>query len=263
LQQIGQVCSDRLGIGLTNICTYWRVKKRRCKFCSIGLNIGTEEARKPLDHIVDVVDAALSDPVAPAKHVLLGGGTPDGPDAGAILIADATRAIRTRWARVPIYAMLAPPDDLGYIDLLADAGVDEIAINIELFDPVAASHFTPGKWAKFGRNGYLRSLDRAVTRFGPVNTRSIMVVGLESMRSTLEGVEELASRGVMPILSPFRPMVGTELEHRSRWSAEALWEVCERATELAANHGVPLGPTCIACQSNSLTRPGSGHYRFY
>jgi hypothetical protein len=262
LARIGQVCSDRLGIGLTNVCAYWRSSARRCKFCSIGLNVATEEARKPIEHIVEVVDAAYSDPTASARHLLLGGGTPEGPDAGAELIAAAAAAVKARWDR-PIYAMLAPPDDLAYIDLLAESGVDEVAINIELFDPGAAAHYTPGKWRKFGHAGYLRALERAVEVFGPVHSRSIMVVGLEPPEATLRGVEALVSRGVMPILSPFRPMVRTELEHHPRMSADALWAVCEEAHEIAASYDMPLGPTCVACQSNSLTVPGDRRYRFY
>ena len=262
LTRVGQVCSDRLGIGMTNVCTFWRSRSRRCKFCSIGLNVATEEANKPVEHILAVVDAAYGDSAAPPRHILLGGGTPEGPDAGAIAIAKAARAIKARWDR-PIYAMLAPPDELSYIDLLSEAGVDEVAINIELFDAVAAAHYTPGKWAKYGHGGYLRALEHAVEVFGPVHARSIMVVGLEPPETTLRGVDALASRGVMPILSPFRPMVGTELEHHPRMSADELWELCLAADEIAQSHGVPLGPTCIACQSNSLTVPGDSRYRYY
>lgn len=252
LRRLGQLCSDRLGIGLTNICTFWRTRSKRCKFCSIGLNVRSEQSAKSLQQIVDVAAAAFSDPVAAARHVLLGGGTPEGPDAGAGAIASAAEALKERWDH-PIYAMLAPPEDLAWLDELQRCGVDEIGINIELWSERAAERFVPGKHAAIGRARYLRTLERAVDLFGPVNTRSIMVVGLEPFASTIAGVEELARRGVMPILSPLRPLAGTQLEHHPPLAADALERLTDAAAEVAARHGMPLGPTCLACQANTLT----------
>ena len=97
LSSIGQLCGDRLGIGLTNDCIYWRNPSERCKFCSIGLNLKTETRRKTFDDILEVVDAALNDSISPARHILLGGGTPVGPDAGALVVAEIAQAIRSRW----------------------------------------------------------------------------------------------------------------------------------------------------------------------
>jgi hypothetical protein len=262
LHRVGQLCSDRLGIGLTNVCTYWRSESKRCGFCSIGLNVATENGSKRLAQMVEAAGAAYADPVAPARHLLLGGGTPDGPDAGAIAIAAAARAIKERWPQ-PIYAMLAPPADLGYLELLRESGVDEIGMNVEIFDADAAERFIPGKHAAIPLERYLTALERAVELFGPVNTRSITVVGLERAETTLAGVDMLASRGVLPILSPFRPLAGTRLENHARLSSDALWDLAVQATDVAAASDMPLGPTCIACQSNTLTLPGHPLYRFY
>lgn len=262
LSRVAQLCSDRLGVGMTNICSFWRSRSRRCKYCSIGLNVRDEESNKRLDQILEATAAALEDPVAPARHVLLGGGTPEGPDAGAAAIARTAAAMKERWD-VSIYAMIAPPSDLSYLDLLRSAGVDEIGLNVELFDREAAARYLPGKNAAIGLDASLHALEHAVEVFGPVSTRSIAIVGLEDEDSTVAGAETLASMGVMPILSPFRPLVGTELEHHPRFSGEKLWRVTEAAAEAAARHDMPLGPTCIPCQSNTLTMPGRPEYRDY
>lgn len=273
LRQVGQVCSDRLGVGLTNGCVYWARAQTRCQFCSIGLNVrnGNEIGRKPLPAVLEVVDAALSDPVAPAAHVLLGGGTPPGPDAGAIGIAHATRAIKARWPHVPVYAMISPPAEPHYIQELVDAGVDELGINIEVFSDVAGERYLPAK-RSLGLSTYLRMLEVAVAafaaRFGHGDAqvgrvRSIMIVGLESAQDTLHGVEALASRGVMPILTPLRPMRGTPLERHPQWPAEALWDLTQEAASVADRYGLPLGPTCIPCQANTLNVPGHPAYRAY
>lgn len=262
LSRFGQLCADRLGIGITNNCFYWRTADRRCKFCSIGLNLKSEQRDKDTDQIVEVANAAFSDPIAPARHLLLGGGTPDGPDQGASRIADAARAIKARWDR-SIYAMIVPPEEDRYIDLLKESGVDELGMNIELYDQRVAAEIIPGKHNLVGLDRYLSALEHAVDVFGPINTRSIMVVGLEDPDATLRGVERLASMGVMPILSPFRPMAGTELEHHPRLTADQLWDITQAATEVAGRYGMPLGPVCIPCQENTLNLPGHDAYRYY
>ncbi len=272
LSQLGQVCSDRLGIGLTNGCTYW-APVSRCRFCSIGLNVrtGHEAGHKTTDDVVDVAEAALSDPALPATHVLLGGGTPAGPDAGAVAFADAARALKRRWPRVPVYVMIAPPRDRSYVEMLVEAGVDEIGINLEVWSDEAGQRYLPGKRAP-GLDHYLAMLEAVVDAFAKVTgragpdigrTRSIMIVGLESASDTLRGVEALASRGVMPILTPFRPMVGTDMERHPRWTGPALWDLTVAADEAARRYGMPLGPTCVPCQANTLNVPGHPAYRVY
>jgi radical SAM protein (TIGR04043 family) len=263
-ERIGQLCSDRVGIGLTNGCVYWDSHSDRCRFCSIGLNVrrAGEVRTKPAEQIVDVVDAAFRDPI-PARHVLLGGGTPAGPDAGGEAMSAVASVLKERWPDRSIYAMVTPPRDLSTLDRMRDSGVDEIGMNVEVFTDTAAARFTPGKHRDIGLQGYLKALEHAVGVFGPINTRSITVVGLEPADETIRGVRSLASLGVMPILSPFRPLRGTDLEHHPRPRPEELWDLTVAAATAADEYGIPLGPTCIACQSNTLTVPGHSAYRFY
>lgn len=262
LHRIAQLCSDRVGVGLTNICAFYRSMKDRCGFCSIGGNVGQEQARKDLADVVAAVVAAVEDPIAPARHVLLGGGTFDREDGSAPEIAEAATAIKSV-CDVPIYAMITPPRDLGLLRALADAGVDELGMNIEVFGEHAARRHIPGKQRSIGHERYWAALEAAVEIFGPVNTRSITVVGLEPPDTTVRGVERLAALGVLPILSPLRPLAGTALESQPRSTAAQLADLQERCAEAAAAYDVPLGPTCIACQSNTLTVPGHSAYRLY
>jgi Radical SAM superfamily len=262
MSRLGQLCSDRIGIGLTNACTYYRSASQRCRFCSIGRNGRDEDPHKETDDIVATVMAAIEDPVAPARHVLLGGGTPEGADSGAVRIAEVAAAIRQR-SQVSIYAMLVPPRDFGYLDLLADAGVDEVGLNIEVFEEESARRYIPGKHAAAGLDLYRRALEHCVGRFGPLNTRSITVVGLDSEAATVRGVGELAAMGVLPILSPLRRLAGTQLENHEVPDQAALWRLTLAAAEAADASGVPLGPLCIGCQANTLTVPGDPLYRLY
>lgn len=262
LRRLAQLCSDRVGVGLTNVCTYYRSTADRCRFCSIGLNTRTELGSKDDDEVIEALLAAVTDRAVPARHVLLGGGTPNSEDAGAPRMAAMARRLREH-TDVPIYAMLAPPRDLRHLEGLAEAGVDEVGLNIEVFGEAAARRYIPGKDAAVSRRRHLDALDRCVELFGPINTRSIVVVGLESFADTVAGVERLAERGVMPILSPLRPLDGTPLEGHARTPAAELWELTLAAAEAAGRHGIPLGPTCIPCQSNVLSVPGHPAHRWY
>lgn len=265
---VGQLCFDRLGIGLTNRCLYWSRSSSSCQFCSIGLNTNTERRDKHVDDMIDVVRLAYEEPapMARASHVLLGGGTWPSADAIARQVAVAAREIKTRWSN-PVYAMIVPPDDLDVIDELADAGVDEIGLNIELYSDVHCERFLPKKHAEHKKAAYEAALRRSVDRIGPVNTRSILIVGLEPRDQTLDGVRWLCGMGVMPILSPFRPLVGTPLESLEREpgtrTGSELRRLAEDAQAIADEYGLPLGPTCIPCQGNTLNVPGHPLYRYY
>lgn len=267
-RSIGQLCFDRLGIGLTNRCRYWSNDDRGCQFCSIGLNVGTEEKDKELEEILHVVGLGYSEkePRARATHLLLGGGTWPNADAVAMRVAMVTREIKRSWNQ-PVYAMLAPPSDLALIDELCDAGVDEMAMNLELYDEDSCREFFRLKHEAISRDTYVRALVKAVERIGPIATRSILIVGLEPRAETLKGVRWLCEMGVMPILCPFRPLNGTPLEaHRrvegTRTGSE-LYGLAEDAQEIADEYGLPLGPTCIPCQGNTLNVPGHPMYRYY
>jgi hypothetical protein len=257
-----QICFDRLGIGMTNNCIYWRNSTSRCQFCSIGLNTRAEEVTKDVDRIREAAAAAFDDPVYPAAHVLVGGGTAAGPDGGIIRMAAVVRALK-ELSDGPVYVMVTPPKDLGLLEVLVEAGVEELGINIELFDEGHARRFLPAKRREHGLEGYLRALARSVELLGPIATRSILIVGLEPLDGTLAGVELLAAMGVMPILSPFRPLTGTELANHPPPSGNALREAAVAASEVAGRHGIPLGPTCLACQGNTLNLPGHPTYRWY
>ena len=260
--KVGQMCStDRICIGVSSTCHFWP-KDRRCRFCSIGANTQREAPTKSIQSIVETVYAASHDPVLPARHVLLGGGTPPGDDRGALFAAEACRAIKTK-CDLPVYVMIVPPSRLDYLDLLKDAGVDEIGMNVELFDPTELQRYAPGKYHEVGHEYYYTALEYAVRKFGSVNTRSIAVVGLEPPANTAEGMRRLADMGVMPILSPFKALDGADLASAQGFEAQVYVDLFEQCQAICEAHGLTLGPTCIACQNNVLALPFGDSYRYY
>ena len=149
------------------------------------------------------------------------------------------------------------------MDLLYAAGVDEIAINIEIFDRNIASKLMPAK-GSIPLYRYFNSLDYAVSLWGKSgNVRSILIVGLEQPETTLAGVSKLVERGVMPILSPFRPIPNTPLAHYPPPAPESMIYIWQKAQDIAENAGMTLGPLCICCQNNTITLPINSKYRLY
>lgn len=251
MNRIGQMCADRIGFGLTNSCYFWQ-SSRRCQFCSIGVNNAYESQDKTWEEIDEVLSSALVDPVAAPRHLLVSGGTPADDDWGISRFAEIGQKLRTRYA-LDMYLMTVPPKDLGQLALLHECGYTEIAINIEVADPNNAARMVPGKHHEIGLPRYLEALEQATRYWGAQGAvRSLLVVGLESMTQTLCGVEQILNCGAAPVLSVFRPIMGSRLQQHAQVDVDWLDELFFRATELAQRYKIPLGPACNACKTNIL-----------
>ncbi len=90
---------------------------------------------------------------------------------------------------------------------------------------------------------------------GAGRVRSLLLVGLEPARSTLDAVDFIAALGADPVLSPFRPAEGTELARVRPSSASLMEDVHAEAHSIAQRHAVRLGPRCIPCMHNTVTFP--------
>jgi hypothetical protein len=83
----------------------------------------------------------------------------------------------------------------------------------------------------------VKALEHAAKVFGKGNVRSNIVAGLEPKSSTLEGVEYLASIGVICYAGAWCPNPGSELEgHRT---PEASWhhDLTLKTAAIYAKHG--------------------------
>jgi hypothetical protein len=103
------------------------------------------------------------------------------------------------------------------IEKYREVGYRTLAINIEVWNEHFFRAYCPGKEQLCGgQKHWIRALERAVDVFGRGRVRSNMVGGLESKASTLEGIEELTSKGILAISPAWFPNPGSALEgHRS------------------------------------------------
>ena len=151
--------------------------------------------------------------------------------------------------------MSLPPKDISILKMYYEAGVTEIGFNIELFDQDTALKYMPGK-GKISRQEYFSALKEAVKYWGNTGkVRSLMIIGLESENSLLQGIRELCQIGVMPILSVFRPIPGTDTENIVPPSNHFLRNIYKKGTMICEEFSLHLGPECPFCQNNTLSLP--------
>lgn len=235
---------DRIRLSPIKGCVY------DCAFCDLG---ELRYERREFSELAEALDLAMLDSNLPPRHVLISGGSP-GP--AHVAWFNQLCADLIRYSPLPTDVMLSP-QDIGAetVDILVDAGVNSLSINIELFDEAAAMQHL-GKKRRMAWSFFEETARRAVELLPePGRVRSLIIPGLEPEGTTIAGIDYLASLGVAPIISPFRPAVGTKLVGHPAADAALLGRVLEAAREAANRHGVQLGPACEQCQHNTLTFP--------
>ena len=229
-----------------------------CQFCNLPYEF--KYRTKSVAALVDVVHVALNDPIQPARHVLISGGTPRREDFDYVQTC-YEEVIKN--AGVPVDIMMVPTPGLLDVAWLASIGVHQLSINIEVFDAARARRLMKLKTAN-RRDYYLEFIESAAGILGPDRVRSMLLVGAESMETTLAGVRAIAERGGVPVLSPFRPDPATPLRAVPPPNAQFVMETYLRADEIASDLGVDLGPDCLPCSHNTMTLSRSarrGHGR--
>ena len=108
-------------------------------------------------------------------------------------------------ANVPTIIFLTPPTDPKQLDRLFDAGVEQVACDLDIWDERLFNKVCPGKVATNARQRYLDALYYIADRYGPNRACCVFVGGIEPIDSLLEGETRLAERGIVPLPSPLMP----------------------------------------------------------
>ena len=148
--------------------------------------------------------------------------------------------------------MSIPPDDCNILHTYYDIGVTEVAFNLEIFNRRLAESIMPGK-GKIPIKQYEDALKLSSQLFGIENTRSMLIIGLDSKKSFLKGIEFLCKLGVTPMISPFRPMEGTELSDFVPPPIDYIVDVYIKSKKICKKYNIKLGPKCDFCKNNTLT----------
>jgi hypothetical protein len=234
--------SDRVRISPIAGCAY------TCKFCDLPYEF--RYRRKDVEGLVAAIAAARDDPVQPAHHILISGGTPRPDDFD--YLRQVYETVITTFQDLPVDIMMVPIPEIVDVPWLADLGVNELSINLEIFNETIARDVMPRKF-RAGRDELLRFAGAAAEILGPGRVRSMLMVGLEPLEDTLAGVRALIDIGCVPVLSPFRPDPLTPLRDVPPPTADDMRETYQLAFEICRAAGSPLGPSCRPCAHNTLT----------
>jgi radical SAM protein (TIGR04043 family) len=182
-----------------------------------------------------------------AKHVTLTTGTPQGKDKGALMLAEATKAIKER-VDIPLHIQLEPPENTGLLETLHDADVDTVGLHIESFDPKVSSRICP---AKERMKDYVKAWKTAVKLFGEGQVSTFILAGLgETDESITLGAEKAAEIGVVPYLVPLRPIPGTIFENASPPMPARMMKLYLSVAETLHKVGLDPGRSkagCVRC----------------
>lgn len=243
---LGFTHTDRVRISPISGCAF------TCKFCDIPYEF--RYRANDVNRLIELVQVALADPLQPASHVLISGGTPRPEHYGYMRALYELAA--AQFPDVPIDIMMVPVGDVMDPLWLDEIGINEISVNLEVWSDDLARRLMPRKH-KEGRTHYLEYLANAASVLGGHRVRSMFMLGIEPLESTLEGITEIASRGCTPVLSPFRPDPATPMRDWTVPSAEFMLDAYLAAREITQHYGVALGPSCVPCTHNTLTLPST------
>lgn len=250
--QVKDICllaTDRVRVQHSTNCHFKRCEIG-CEFCEVE----NHEFSFTMQDIQEAIDLYI-DSGYEFRHFLIGGRT-DTPseEADEILKIAAYINQRGNW---PIYVMCIPPRNKSILHQFYNAHVTELALNLEIWDRTLAKKWMPGKGA-ISREKYLEMLEFATELWGKQGAvRSSFIVGLEPVKSLMEGIRIVCSLGVAPILSVFRPIPGTKGENFAPPTNEELLSIYKKAQSICEEYGLELGPECIPCQNNTLSMPHS------
>jgi hypothetical protein len=151
---------------------------------------------------------------------------------------DVADAIKEKYSSFYGVAIIGAPADLSVLPKYKEAGFSNISTNIEAWNKNIFAVMCPGKDKRNGGwQHWVDSLEASVDIFGKGNVHSTIVGGLEPKESTLEGIEYLASKGIVCHFTAFRPEKGTALEGYRSPEASWHWDLLDKATGIYHKYG--------------------------
>jgi uncharacterized radical SAM superfamily protein len=246
MTRIGTLQGTYLGIYQAKVCEYWTLKPERlnCKFCSVGLNLGVDDAdSKSVEEVLEVVRAARQE--SGITYVDFNTGHYTG-DTYLDILEPHIRAIKSELGLL-VGVQTPPHRDLSRYIGLREMGVNRVSFCFEIFDRRLFQEVCPGKHAEYGLDHYLAAIEYCAQlgsigpRDEPWVTNGEIIAGLEPAESSIAAIDWITSKGAIPTVCVFRPLVGTDLEHSPPPRTEDLVPVFRRLYEACMERALPIG----------------------
>lgn len=220
-------------------CGFFAQKGQACGYCQFDsmLNELTPPLRDPLE-LVEVVLAALKE--REVDTVYLYNGFSTGDDAGLLSLVPVVALLRRHLGHRQIALETVAPKDLTAIDALYAAGLDIFICNLEVHDVVKFTEICPGKEKQGGQAAIWKTLAYARNVFREGAVVSHLIVGLESLDSTMKAMKIMVAKGIVPLLIPFRPLPHTPLQDVPIPSLDDVENALLLQYQLLETSGIPM-----------------------
>jgi Thiamine biosynthesis enzyme ThiH and related uncharacterized enzymes len=216
-------------------------KGETCLFCTYNSKVRRigedwKNRWKNPKQIAEVVKAAYDEGYT---HVTITGGfVPERRELEYYL--DVAEAIKEAIGRDDFNgtACIGAPLDHTVIDKYKEAGYSSIAFNTEVWRKEWFDIINPGKvTACGGFDNWIKAIEYAIKVFGKGNVRSNFVVGLQPKEVLFEGLEYLASIGVVTIASSWIAAIGSPLEGHRTPTVDWHWDVQLKHAQILRKYG--------------------------
>ena len=225
-----------------------------CLFCIINVGDGkyTERLHPILTPKIVAEAYGLARKAGLANHFKISGGfVPERRELEYYL--DVAEEIVKKYPDFYGAAVIGAPADLTILKKYKDAGYQNLSHNLEIWDKNIFAAICPGKDKRNGgQQHWIKSLEAAVDIFGKGHVDSNIIAGLEPKSSLLEGLEYLASKGIVARSSRFRPIPGTPLEGYRSPTADFHWEIVDKLSDIYIRYGFTLNQLTGKAAANSL-----------
>lgn len=246
MTRVGSLQGTYLGVYPSKVCEYWLEKpKEQCKFCSVGLNLGADDAdEKSVREVVEVVEAARRE--SGITYVDFNTGHYEG-DTYLDILEPYIKAVKQKTGLL-IGVQTPPHHDLKRYKELRRMGVNRVSFCFELYNRECFESICPGKHRQYGLDRYLEAVRYCAQEVGPTGrgfepwvTNGEIIAGLEPPEDSIRAIDWITSVGAIPTVCVFRPLVGTDLEDQKVPETEPLIPVFARLWEACMEKGLPFG----------------------
>ncbi len=247
-KEILYVATDRLRIKIVHGCEQKNIAQG-CKFCDIPMSkrmYTEEQIIEALNHFKHLN--------IPINHLLIGGGSRIDDECWITITHICNHLKQDDYYKNMSISLMSilPPENVLFD--LKNAGISEVAFNVEIANENIAQKLMPGK-RKNGKDAYYYILKKSVDIFGVGKVRSALLVGIDTKEELYNEILTLAQLNVIPCLSAIRILPNTELTNYNPPDNKYLLEIYLCATNLLKNADGQiheLGPLCKNCRNNML-----------
>jgi len=239
MSRVGVLQGTYLAIYVNPVCAFWRADPAlNCRFCTTGQNVGgaADAPAKSIEDVVETCWAAKRESGVTFVH--LNGGYQG--TKGLEFIAPYVKAIKERVGLL-VGVQLAPEHDFTRYDALADAGVDQLSICLELMHPRWFAYICPGKARVHGQALYFAAMRHCASLLPHGAVSGEIIAGIEPVEHTLDAIDRITDAGAFPTVCIFRPTLGSDLEAWPAPSYADMRRVMAHAYDACRRHWLPIG----------------------